>query len=218
MTREASHLNRETESAEEFIPPTQSLKVLAQAAEGCHGCELYRRATQVVFGVGMRTSRLFLIGEQPGDQEDRAGLPFVGPAGQLLDVCLKEVAIDRQEVYLTNAVKHFKFEERGKRRLHQKPGIREVRACHPWLERELEIVHPEVVVCLGATAAQAVLGSKIRVTIDRGRKLASEWCENTFVTIHPSAILRAPDSLSRERMRSEFIKDLKLAISYLSVE
>jgi len=202
-------------SAVPFIPATRSLKVLAAAAEECQGCELYRHATQVVFGAGKRTSRFVLVGEQPGDQEDLQGQPFVGPAGQLLDSFLNEAGIAKSDVYLTNAVKHFKFESRGKRRLHQKPSAPEVRACRPWLERELQMIHPEVLICLGATAAQSLLGARLRVTAQRGQHLTSEWCANTMVTFHPSAILRAPDSATRQRMSAALLSDLKTAVQWL---
>jgi len=151
-------------SAADFLPPSRNLDDLAEAAQQCRGCELYRNATQAVFGEGDRSARLLMIGEQPGDQEDLQGRPFVGPAGRLLDECLVEAGIDREDVYLTNAVKHFKWKPQGKRRLHAKPTVREIKACRPWLDAELEIIRPAVVVCLGATAAQALLGTSFRLT------------------------------------------------------
>jgi len=204
-----------SQSAASFIPSTHSLKVLAIAAQECRGCELYRHATQVVFGSGKRTSRFFLVGEQPGDQEDLQGEPFVGPAGQLLNRVLDEAGIAKSDVYLTNSVKHFKFELRGKKRLHQKPSSREVRACRPWLEKELQILHPEVLICLGATAAKSLLGSKIRIIAQHGQHLNSEWCANTMVTFHPSAVLRAPDAAARRKMGEALLADLKQAAQWL---
>lgn len=198
-------------TAAEFIPSSRSLRTLADAAQSCRGCPLYKRATQAVFGIGEKSARLMLIGEQPGDQEDLQGAPFVGPAGKLLDECLEEAGIDRTDTYMTNAVKHFKHETRGKRRLHKKPSAREVNACRPWLERELEIVQPRVVLCLGATAAKALLGSTFRITRQRGEWLESEWSELTMATFHPSAVLRVPTSEDRQRMRDTLVHDLKLA-------
>src|SRR5215204_496938 len=159
--------------AEPFVPPTTSLRALAEAAQGCRGCDLYRHATQAVLGEGRRRARIMLIGEQPGDQEDIQGHPFVGPAGALLDKALIEAGIDRKQVYVTNAVKHFKWEPRGKRRIHKKPNAREIAACRPWLEAELEVVKPDVLVCLGASAAQALLGREFRVSQQRGEFVES---------------------------------------------
>ncbi|WP_083805429.1 UdgX family uracil-DNA binding protein [Chthoniobacter flavus] len=182
---------------------------LQAAAAKCKACPLYKNATQTVFGEGTRNAKLVLVGEQPGDREDRAGRPFVGPAGKLLDRALEEAGIDRQETYVTNAVKHFKWEPRGKRRLHKKPSSRDIAACKPWLEAELQAIAPRVLVLLGSTAAQTILGSKVRVLRDRGHAMPSEYCQKTFVTVHPSSLLRAPDEESRDRNYAEFVADLK---------
>jgi uracil-DNA glycosylase family protein len=181
--------------------------------DGCRGCGLYRNATQGVFGEGPRDARILLIGEQPGDQEDRAGRPFVGPAGHLLDRALQAAGIAREEVYLTNAVKHFKWIASGKRRLHQKPSSTEVRACRPWLEAELELLKPRVLICLGATAAESIFGRKTAVLANRGKWLESPWCERTLVTVHPSAILRIPDPETKESEFEALVRDLKLAFA-----
>jgi uracil-DNA glycosylase family protein len=192
-------------------PAHASLEQLRDAACSCHGCDLYRDATQTVFGDGARDARLMLVGEQPGDQEDRAGEPFVGPAGRLLDKALAQAGIDRQDVYLTNAVKHFKFKpaQRGKRRIHQKPNRTEVVACRPWLLAELDAVQPELVVCLGATAAQALLGTAFRLTQHRGEVLdLPESNAKVTATVHPSAVLRAPD---QDEAYTAFVADLTAA-------
>src|SRR3954465_14972268 len=204
-----------TGSAADFIPPRPTLKKLREAARGCRGCHLWMPATQTVFGEGPREADVMLIGEQPGDLEDRAGPPFVGPAGKLLDAALLEAGIDRTRVYVTNAVKHFKFVpiERG-RRLHKKPNAAEVRACNPWLQEEIRVVEPRVIVALGATAAQALLGKQFRVTQDRGKPLASELAEAIVATVHPSSILRAPAD-ARDDARREFLADLKAVAKYL---
>jgi DNA polymerase len=198
-----------TGSAADFIPPRPTLPSLRAAAANCRGCNLYRYATQTVFGEGPRNAELVMIGEQPGDQEDRQGHPFVGPSGQLLDEALIAAGIDRRRVYVTNAVKHFKFTriELTKRRLHKKPTAAEARACRPWLEEELRLIKPMVIVALGATAAQALLGNKFRVTQQRGRPVESPWADAVFATVHPSAVLRAPGD-ARERARREFFDDL----------
>lgn len=196
-------------------PQTRSWRALRQAALKCTACPLYRKATQTVFGEGPVRAPLFLVGEQPGNLEDLEGRPFVGPAGQLLDRALAEAGIDREKIYLTNAVKHFKWEALGKRRLHHRPSSRELRACHPWLEAELALVRPRVVVGLGATAAAALLGSKIRVTRDRGKAWASAYCEKTFVTVHPSSLLRAPSPQDREKSFRRFVRDLQTAAAAL---
>ena len=201
-------------SAADFLPAQKTLRTLTAAAKSCQGCDLYKRATQTVFGEGAATARIVLVGEQPGDQEDQEGRPFVGPAGRLLDDALSEAGIERGDVYLTNAVKHFHWEGRGTRRLHKKPPARALSACRPWLEAEMEVLRPDVVVCLGATAAQAVIGPEARVTKDRGKVLESPYCDQTFMTWHPSAVLRAPDQDARERMRRELVSDLKRAGSY----
>ncbi len=204
-------MSRSTDSASaaDYIPETQSLRTLARTAEFCEGCDLFRHATQVVFGEGTRKARLVLVGEQPGDQEDRQGKPFVGPAGKLLYKCLNEAEVPTDSLYVTNAVKHFKFVMTGKRRLHQKPSAREVRACHPWLQRELEIVQPEVLVLLGAIAARSVLGTEVRVTKDHGKWMVSAWCANTMVTVHPSAVLRNPRADLRDEMKLLLLSDLR---------
>src|SRR3954447_17709970 len=198
-----------TGSAADFIPPRPTLTKLREAARGCRGCHLWIPATQTVFGEGPRDADVVLVGEQPGDLEDRAGHPFVGPAGKLLDAALLEAGIDRTRVYVTNAVKHFKFVpiERG-RRLHKKPNAAEIRACHPWLQEEIRLVKPRVIVALGATAAQALLGKQFRVTQDRGKALPSELAEAIVATVHPSAVLRAPAE-ARDEARREFFADLK---------
>src|ERR687896_433150 len=180
-----------TGSAESFVPDTTNIRKLNAAAHECTGCDLYKRATQVVFGAGPQKARVMFVGEQPGDQEDRQGQPFVGPAGALLDKALEEAGIPRDDVYLTNAVKHFSWEPRGKRRIHKKPRISEVKACRPWLEAELRAVKPEVVVCLGAVAAQSVLGTHFKLMQNHGKVLSSALASHVVATIHPSTVLRA---------------------------
>jgi uracil-DNA glycosylase len=206
----------EAESAAPFLPERLSLTSLRGAAQGCRGCHLWKVGTQTVFGEGRARSRLLLVGEQPGDKEDLAGRPFVGPAGRLLDESLDEAGIDRTGVYVTNAVKHFKWIARGKRRIHQKPNWSEIAACRPWLEAEIAVIKPDVLVCLGATAAQALLGRDVRVTRDRGRPLESALAPLAFATVHPSSILRAPDEESRQRERALFVDDLRVAAAALS--
>lgn len=188
-----------------------SLEEAADAARACRACRLWERGTQTVFGRGAKHARLMLIGEQPGDREDKIGKPFVGPAGQLLDEALEMAGIDRRTTWLTNVVKHFSWEERGKRRIHQKPKADEIRACRPWLEAELAAVEPELVVCLGATAAQALLGPGFRVTQERGRILRSPLAPRVLATVHPSSILRAEDEETREQELQRFIADLTFA-------
>jgi uracil-DNA glycosylase family protein len=197
-----------TGSALDFFPPHPSLDSLRDAAARCRGCGLYANATQTVFGEGTASAEIMLVGEQPGDKEDLAGAPFVGPAGRLLDAALVEAGIDRTKVYVTNVVKHFKWRPVGKRRLHDKPNAAEVTACRPWLEAEIQQVRPRIVVCLGATAAQALLGKSFRVTRDRGQFF--EWNLTPFITatVHPSSILRAADDRSREVEMREFTRDL----------
>ena len=202
-------------SAYEFIPPKPTLTKLWQAAQECRACELYKLGTQAVLGEGPRQAAILFIGEQPGDQEDLTGRPFVGPAGRVLDEALAKVGIPRKEVFVTNAVKHFKWEPRGKRRIHQKPTLGEVKACRPWLETELALVKPQGIVCLGATAAQSLLGPQFRITRDRGRFFDSEWASWITATIHPSAILRMPDREKREEARALFLGDLRQVLKRL---
>ncbi len=197
------------ESAAPFVPADGGLKQLAQAAQKCRGCDLYRYATQAVMGEGPAKARVVMVGEQPGDREDIAGKPFVGPAGKLLDEALEDAGIARSEVYLTNAVKHFKFEERGKRRIHKKPDAAEISACYPWLEAELARVRPALIVCLGATAARAVIGKDHKLLANRGKFLEHPSAEAVMATVHPSAILRSPDAESRRRDYDALVKDLK---------
>jgi uracil-DNA glycosylase family protein len=189
------------------VPPRPTLSKLRAAAQECTACELYRDATQAVLGEGPAKARAMFVGEQPGDREDVEGRPFVGPAGALLDRALEQAGIERTDVYVTNVVKHFRFRARGKRRIHQRPGREHVQACRPWLDAELSIVKPRVLVCLGAVAAQGLLGSKVRVTQDRGRPIESELADFVTVTVHPSSILRAGDE--REAAFDEFVRDLK---------
>jgi uracil-DNA glycosylase len=193
-------------------PDTASLTTLREAARGCTACPLYKNATQTVFGEGPKHAKLMLLGEQPGDQEDLSGKPFIGPAGQLLDRALEETGIDRNAVYVTNTVKHFKWEPRGKRRIHQKPSSRDIAACRPWLEAELRIVRPGVLVCLGSTAAQALFGSSFRVTRERGKLLASDIAPRVVTTVHPSSLLRQPNEESRRREYALFVADLRVAL------
>lgn len=200
-----------TPGARSFFPAEISLPSLRAAARCCEGCALWTRGTQTVFGEGPLHAPLMLIGEQPGDAEDESGHPFVGPAGQLLDRCLESAGIARQGTYVTNVVKHFKWEARGKRRIHSKPNAREIRACLPWLEAELAEVRPELVVCLGATAAQSLLGPRFRLTLHRGEVQASSLASRVLATVHPSALLRAPDEETRRRETERFVDDLRLA-------
>jgi uracil-DNA glycosylase family protein len=193
----------------DFPPDHKTFPILRDAVQECRGCDLYRRATQAVFGEGKRSSLVVFIGEQPGNEEDREGRPFVGPAGRLLDRAFEDAGIDRTTVYVTNAVKHFKFEERGKRHIHKKPEASEIRACRFWLEAELELIRPAILVCLGATAAQSVFGAKHRVTRDRGIFIEHAWAPHATSTIHPSAILRARDEESCHREYAAFVADLE---------
>jgi uracil-DNA glycosylase family protein len=197
--------------AGKFLPAGSSIRELRAAAATCKGCELWRNATQTVFGNGSERAKIMLIGEQPGDQEDLKGIPFSGPAGQLLDRGLLGAGIDREEVYVTNAVKHFKWLPRGKRRLHQKPNGREIAACRPWLVAELEAIQPRVLVCLGATAARAVLGKITKISEHRGELLESDLSSRILVTVHPSSILRIEDSDSRQLEMRHFVADLRTA-------
>ena len=192
-----------------------SLEEVRAAAAGCKACDLWKLGTQTVFGEGSDTADLMLVGEQPGDKEDLAGRPFVGPAGRVLDQALEEAAIDRTRVYVTNAVKHFKWEARGKRRLHKRPDAVEIAACRPWLDREIELVKPKVVVCLGATAAQALLGRSFKVTKQRGELFPQAAGYVITATVHPSSILRAPDPATREAETAAFTEDLRLVAKHL---
>ena len=198
-----------------FLPERLSLTALREAAAGCRGCHLWRPATQTVFGEGRKSSRLMLVGEQPGDREDLLGKPFVGPASRELDRGLEAAGIDRREAYLTNVVKHFSFQERGRRRIHQTPKRFEVEACRPWLDAELDVVGPEALVLLGATAAKAVLGSSFKVTQHRGQLLDSDLAPIVSATVHPSSILRQPDEESRVREREAFARDLRAIVEAL---
>lgn len=204
-------------SAAMFLPKDMNLDALRTAAAACQGCELCRHATQTVMGEGPETARLVLVGEQPGHEEDLAGRPFIGPAGKVLDEALQAAGLDRREVYITNAVKHFKFEERGPHRLHKKPAARETIACRPWVEAELQIVRPQVLVCLGATAAQSLIGRDFRIQQQRGTIIPTPWCKTTLATYHPSAVLRAASSEQRERIAAQLVSDLQLARQHLTL-
>ena len=193
-------------------PDTASLGALREAARHCTACHLYNRATQTVFGEGPKGATMMLVGEQPGDYEDVSGKPFVGPAGKIMDRALEEAGIDRSKVYVTNAVKHFKWEPRGKRRIHQKPNSREIAACRPWLEAELRVVKPKLVVAMGATAAQTIFGPSFRVTRERGKVLSSKLAPRVLATVHPSSLLRQPNEASREREYKLFVADLRAAL------
>jgi DNA polymerase len=195
--------------ASPFVPQGATLAQLREAAQKCKGCELYRHATQAVLGEGPSTARIVMVGEQPGDKEDLAGKPFVGPAGGLLTKALEDAGIDRSDVYITNAVKHFKFEERGKRRIHKKPSETEIVACRPWLDAELSLIKPQIVVCLGATAAHAIIGKKHRLLQERGRFFEHSVAKSVTATVHPSAILRAPTPEQRHAAYEAFVSDLK---------
>jgi uracil-DNA glycosylase family protein len=197
------------ETAAPLVPPRPTLPKLRAAAAGCRACDLWERGTQTVFGEGSSRARVMFVGEQPGDREDLEGRPFVGPAGRILDSSLEKAGIDRKDVYVTNVVKHFKWEPRGKRRIHQKPNSVEIGACRPWLEAELAVVKPHVLVCLGSTAAQALLGRSFKVTRQRGIFVVSPLAPRVLATVHPSSILRAPDDETRRRETERFVQDLK---------
>jgi len=201
--------NNPEDPAQKKIPSTETLPGLARISKDCKACDLWKRSTQVVFGEGPPDAKVMLIGEVPGDQEDRAGKPFVGPAGGLLNEALAEAGIERSKVYVTNAVKHFNWEARGKRRIHKKPSASEIAACRPWLEAEIARLHPQVIVCLGATAAQALLGRDFRVTQHRGEFIGSPLAPYVTATVHPSSILRAPDEETRHAEMERFVADLK---------
>jgi len=209
--RRAAASGTPTKTAPAPVPAVLTLPNLQRASRTCRACDLYKNATQTVFGEGPTKAQVMFVGEQPGDQEDKMGHPFVGPAGRLLDGALVEAKIDRSEVYVTNVVKHFKWEaaQRGKRRIHKKPRQSEIEACRPWLDAELKVVKPQVLVCLGASAAQAILGKDFRVTRDRGKLIPSDLAPQVMATTHPSSILRAPDSAERHRQREAFVRDLK---------
>jgi uracil-DNA glycosylase len=202
---------RNEPSARLFLPRSRSLPALRAAAETCRGCDLYLRATHVVFGAGPRDARVMLVGEQPGDREDLEGRPFIGPGGAMLDRALEDAGLAAGDAYVTNAVKHFSWEPRGKRRIHKKPRASEMKACRPWLEAEIEVVKPAVIVCLGATAAQTLLGSAFKLTAHRGEVIESPWAPALIATIHPSSILRAPDAEARRVAYAGFVEDLKKA-------
>src|ERR1700747_3465262 len=199
-------------------PDTTSWSAVREAAKHCEACHLYKHATQTVFGEGPKDAPIMLVGEQPGDYEDVAGRPFVGPAGKIMDRALEEAGIDRSHVYVTNAVKHFKWEPRGKRRIHQKPNSREIAACRPWLETELRLVRPKLVVALGSTAAQTIFGPSFRVTRERGKVLSSKLAPRVLATVHPSSLLRQPDEASREREYKHLVSDLRAALRAASEE
>src|SRR5262245_10965999 len=213
----AKTISRETpQSAAAFVPAKPTLRTAKQAAADCEGCDLYRRATQTVFGEGRADAVVMFVGEQPGDSKDLAGKPFVGPAGRLLDQALEAAGIARDEVYVTNVVKHFKWEPRGKRRIHVKPRISEIRACRPWLETELALIKPRALVCLGATAAQALLGSTFKVSTQRGKFVESPLAPLVMATVHPSSVLRAQTDDERHQAMEELIADLRTLAKKLS--
>jgi uracil-DNA glycosylase family protein len=207
---------RPTDSAAELIPDRPTLKSTRAASQECRACDLWKLGTQTVFGEGPPSAKLMFVGEQPGNDEDLSGHPFVGPAGRLLDRALAEAGIDRASVYVTNIVKHFKWEPRGKRRIHKKPNAGEIAACRPWLDTEIALVQPRAIVCLGATAAQALLGRQFKVTAHRGELIASPHAPLVIATVHPSSILRAPDDESRHREMEQFTADLRTVARALS--
>jgi uracil-DNA glycosylase family protein len=204
------------ETAAALVPERPSVPRLREAARGCKACDLWKQGTQTVFGEGTRNAEIVFVGEQPGDKEDLAGKPFVGPAGRLLDKALEEVGIDRRLAYVTNVVKHFKWEARGKRRIHQKPNAEEIGACRPWLDAELAVVRPTILVALGATAAQALLGRQFRLTHHRGELVDSDLAPYVLATVHPSSILRAPGDEARRRAYADFVADLQVVAKLLA--
>jgi DNA polymerase len=208
--REAQILEQQGAGAAPFVPAGASLEQLRVAGARCQGCELYRQATQAVFGRGPADARVVLVGEQPGDQEDLKGAPFVGPAGEVLDRALAEAGISRQSVYVTNAVKHFSFVLRGKRRIHQTPRASELAACRPWLEAELDLIKPPVLGALGATAARAIFGPEFRLLRQRGQFMTTRWAPKTIATLHPSAVLRGQDDAEQARLYAMLLADLRL--------
>jgi DNA polymerase len=205
----------ESRRTSELLLQYPTLEAAREAARHCRACDLWKLGTQTVFGEGSPDARVMLVGEQPGDKEDLVGKPFVGPAGAVLDKALEEAGIDRKQAYVTNAVKHFKWEPRGKRRIHKKPNSLEIAACRPWLDVEIELVRPEVIVCLGATAAQALLGSSFRVTRQRGQLLPFQLAPQILATVHPSSILRAPDDATRKREFERMVEDLRVVANAL---
>lgn len=211
-------MRQSSRSATPFIPARLTLPSLHQAAAACTGCNLHQRATQTVFGEGSAHATILFVGEQPGDQEDRAGRPFVGPAGKILDKAMAEAGMTRERAYVTNAVKHFKWELQGKRRKHKKPSASEIAACHPWLEAEVRTVKPRVIVCLGVTAAQSVFGKTVRLNDLRGRLWNTLLASHIFVTVHPSAILRYPDPAQREEEYHRFVEDLRQIKQFLQTQ
>jgi DNA polymerase len=207
---------KQIHTAEEFIPAKSTLDSLRKSAAHCTACDLYKRGTQTVFGEGSERARVILVGEQPGDKEDLMGRPFVGPAGKLLDRALEIAGIERDETYVTNIVKHFKWEPRGKRRIHKKPNSLEIAACRPWFEAEVRVIRPQVVICLGATAAQAIIGRNFKVTKQRGKLIFDlPIASAVMATVHPSSILRAPDEEARRDEMTSFVDDLKVAAAYI---
>jgi len=214
-TRKASPKSSKS-PAEDLIPSRPTLPLLKVAAADCKACDLWKRGTQTVFGEGRRRSKVMFVGEQPGNEEDLTGKPFVGPAGRLFDAALEEAGIDRKQTYVTNVVKHFKWEPRGTRRIHKKPNAREISACRPWLEAEIDLIKPKIIVCLGATAAQALLGPQFRVSRQRGQFIESDLAPYILATVHPSSILRAPDDETRHAEKRRFVDDLKKVAQVLS--
>jgi DNA polymerase len=208
--------NKAYASAVAFLPERKTLKSMREAVRGCRGCPLYQNATQAVFGEGARTARVVLVGEQPGNDEDLAGRPFVGPAGRVLDQALELAGIERKDTYVTNAVKHFSWGAKGKRRMHKTPTTREVAACLPWLEHELELIEPHVLVCLGATAAQALFGPSFRVTAMRGKLIKSALAPKALATVHPSSILRSRSDAERREAMKRFTADLRIVARLLT--
>jgi uracil-DNA glycosylase family protein len=198
------------DKAQSEIPNAKDVNALRSIAANCQACDLWKTATQTVFGEGSQSAKVFMVGEQPGDKEDTEGRPFVGPAGQILDKCMQEAGLDRNLVYVTNTVKHFKWVESGGRRLHKRPGTREIRACFPWLQGEIALVSPEVLICLGAVAAQTLIAPDFKITQHRGEFVSTQWSGATLATIHPSSILRMPDQGARQEARNSLIADLKL--------
>ena len=205
-----------TDSVAELIPDRPTIDKVRAAARDCQACDLWRLGTQTVFGDGAKKAELMFVGEQPGNDEDLSGHPFVGPAGKLLDRALADAGIDRSAIYVTNVVKHFKWEPRGKRRIHKKPNASEIAACRPWLDTEIALVKPRAIVCLGATAAQALLGRQFKVTTGRGRFIPSPHAPLVLATVHPSSILRAPDDEARQREMQQFVDDLRIVAKALT--